>query len=149
MEPGFRMSIGAAREGVGEVLRGFADFATVHALSDEVRRSVNVALDELLANTVSYGLDATSGTATVAAAIADGRLVLTLTDNGREFDPFARAAPDTTLSVEHRQIGGLGIHLVKELMDEVSYRRDGDLNVVVLVKRLGARPGPGTVSEAG
>lgn len=149
MEPSFRMSIGADRNGVGQVLRGFAEFAAAMALPDDVRRSVHLALDELLANTVSYGLDPASGTATVTAAIVNGQLVLTLSDNGREFDPFARAAPDTTLSMERRPIGGLGIHLVKQLMDDARYRREGDLNVVELVKRLGTSSGPGTVSEAG
>ncbi|MBX3133508.1 MAG: ATP-binding protein [Gemmatimonadaceae bacterium] len=56
---------------------------------------------------------------------------------GAAFDPLARAAPDTTLSVEDRPIGGLGIHsIVRRLVDDVRYRRDGDHNVVVLTKRL-------------
>ena len=52
------------------------------------------------------------------------------------FDPFARAAPDTSLSVEERPIGGLGIHLVGQLMDKVDYQRRDNHNVVVLVKEL-------------
>jgi anti-anti-sigma factor len=67
----------------------------------------------------------------------DGELVrVTISDNGPPFDPLAFADPDTALSVEEREIGGLGIHLVRQMMDEVSYqRRDGE-NVVVLAKRL-------------
>jgi anti-sigma regulatory factor (Ser/Thr protein kinase) len=64
------------------------------------------------------------------------RLKLTLTDDGPPFDPFSQAAPDTTLSIEDRPIGGLGIHLVRKLMDEISYERRDGHNVVVLVKRL-------------
>jgi anti-sigma regulatory factor (Ser/Thr protein kinase) len=66
----------------------------------------------------------------------EGRLTVTLTDDGPPFDPFGRAAPDTTLSVEERPIGGLGLHLVRELMDKVSYERRDGYNVVVLVKEL-------------
>jgi anti-anti-sigma factor len=63
-------------------------------------------------------------------------LRVTITDDGPPFDPLAYADPDTELSVEEREIGGLGIHLVRQMMDEVSYRYEGDRNIVVLVKRL-------------
>jgi anti-sigma B factor antagonist len=67
----------------------------------------------------------------------DGEVVrVTITDNGPPFDPLAYADPDTALSVEDRQIGGLGIHLVRQMMDEVSYRYRDGRNVVVLTKRL-------------
>jgi anti-sigma regulatory factor (Ser/Thr protein kinase) len=65
------------------------------------------------------------------------RLTVTLIDDGPPFDPFSEAAPDVTLSVEDRVIGGLGIHLVRKLMDEVSYERRDGQNVVVLKKDLG------------
>lgn len=73
---------------------------------------------------------------TVEVKVGEGRLTVTLTDDGAPFDPLAQAAPDTDLPVEARAIGGLGIHLVRKMMDEVTYQRRGDRNVVVLVKRL-------------
>ena len=66
---------------------------------------------------------------------------------GPPFDPLAYATPDTGLSVAARGIGGLGIHLVRQMMDEVSYRREGDRNVVVLVKRTGEGPQVGQRRE--
>jgi serine/threonine-protein kinase RsbW len=96
-----------------------------------------VVLDDLLANVVLHGLaERPGGEATVDVAKTDGAVKVTIADNGPPFDPFARAAPDTTLSIEERQIGGLGIHLVRQMMDEVSYERRGDRNVTVLMKRL-------------
>jgi serine/threonine-protein kinase RsbW len=137
MHPGFRMSIGAELGDVARVHAAFAQFAEAHAVPAAVRRSMNVVLDELLANTVTYGLaDQVGGSVTVDVELHRDRLAITLTDDGKRFDPFGRAAPDTTLSVEDRPIGGLGIHLVRQLVDEVSYHRHGDHNVVVLVKRL-------------
>ena len=136
MDQGFRVTIG---KGDGEVARAaasFGEFADEHALPAVVRRSVNVALDELLANAVSYG---GAGEVTIEVGLGQGRLTVTLTDDGAPFDPFGKAAPDTALSVEDRPIGGLGIHLVKQLMDEASYQRRNDRNVVVLAKRLGGR----------
>ncbi len=131
------MSVSAHPEGVGEVNAAFAGFAEAHALPAAVRRSINIALDELLANAHSHGrtgLDPSS--VTVEVELDEERVTVTLSDDGTPFDPFGRAAPDTSLSVEERSIGGLGIHLVRQLMDQVSYQRREDHNVVILVKRL-------------
>lgn len=133
------MSIGGDRREVAAVTAAFAAFAERSGLAAGVRRDLLVALDELLANTVSYGLAGrVDGDVRVDASMADGALRVTISDNGRPFDPLARPAPDTTLPVEERPIGGLGIHLVRQLMDDVSYRRVDDRNVVELVKRLHA-----------
>ena len=77
-----------------------------------------------------------AGSVTVEVELDQERVTVTITDDGPPFDPFRQAAPDTTLSVDERPIGGLGIHLVRELMDEVSYQRRDGQNVVVLVKQL-------------
>lgn len=137
MPDGFRLTLAADLQEVARANAAFADFAVARGLPAPVRRSLSVALDELLANTVSYGLDGRpDGSVVMDVTVVPGTLTVTLTDNGTAFDPFAREAPDTTLSVEDRPIGGLGIHIVRRLVDEVRYRRDGDHNVVVLTKRL-------------
>ena len=64
------------------------------------------------------------------------RLCVTLSDNGQPFNPLDLGAPDTTLPVEDRRIGGLGIHLARRMMDEVAYHRRADRNVVTLTKLL-------------
>lgn len=131
------MSVGAHPGGVGELNAAFAGFAEAHALPADVRRSLSIALDELLANALSHGrmgLDPCS--VKVEVELDRERVTVVLTDDGTPFDPFARDAPDTTLSVEERQIGGLGIHLVAQLMDDVSYQRRDGHNVVTLVKQL-------------
>jgi sigma-B regulation protein RsbU (phosphoserine phosphatase) len=139
MRDGFEMSVGAHPGGVGEVSAVFARFAETHALAIAVRRSLDVVLDELLANALSHGLAGReAGEVRVRVELERERLIVTLTDDGPPFDPFARDVPDTTLSVEERPIGGLGIHLVRRLVDEVGYERRGDRNVVVIVKRLPA-----------
>ena len=131
------MSAGADPAGVREVNAAFAEFAEAHALPADVRRSLNVALDELLANALSHGRTGRDPCAvTVEAELDQKRVIVTVTDNGTPFDPFGRDAPDTTLSVEERPIGGLGLHLVGKLMDQVSYQRREGHNVVVLVKEL-------------
>lgn len=139
MTNAFRMTIGADRREIARVNAAFAKFAEQHALPASVRRSLQIALDELLTNTIDYGLvggGGGGGQAIIELEAAGDRVTLKLTDDGRPFDPFARAAPDTSLPLEERRVGGLGIHLVRGLMDEVSYQRRGDRNVVVLTKLL-------------
>lgn len=131
------MVVGTHRGGVGEVNAALAGFAEEHALPADVRRSLTVALDELLANVHSHadaGRDPCS--VTVEVKLDRERVTVIVTDDGTPFDPFGQDAPDTTLSVEERPIGGLGLHLVGQLMDKVSYQRRDGHNVVVLVKEL-------------
>lgn len=147
MRPGFRMTIGADRSEVARVNAAFAEFADSHALPAAVRRSLHVVLDELLTNISVYGFAGREGEGegeggggggevTVEAELGTDRVSVTLTDDGRPFDPFAVAAADTALPVEERRIGGLGIDLVRGMMDEVSYQRRAERNVVVLTKLL-------------
>lgn len=131
------MSVGADPGGVREVNAAFAGFAEAQALPADVRRSLNVALDELLANVLSHGQTGRDPcSVTIEVKLDEKRVTMTLTDDGKPFDPFGREAPDTTLPIEERAIGGLGIHLVEQLMDQVSYERRDGHNVVVLVKKL-------------
>jgi anti-sigma regulatory factor (Ser/Thr protein kinase) len=137
MRPGFRMTIGADRGEIAKINAAFAEFADAHGLPASVRRSVHVALDELLSNTMAHGFAGRDGgEVTVEAVLRTDRVCVTITDDARPFDPFGMAAPDTALPAEERGIGGLGIHLVRRIMDEVSYHRRADRNVVVLTKRL-------------
>ncbi len=134
-----RMFVGTDLGGVAKASAAFADFAEAHAVPADIRRGLNVALDELLTNTVSYGLVDDGGEVIVDVELHPDRLIVTLSDNGRPFNPFGRSAPDTTLSVEERPIGGLGIHLVRKLVDDVSYQRSAGHNVVVLTQRLAGK----------
>ncbi len=127
---------------IGRVIEEFSAFAAQHGLDDKPRRTVNMALDELLNNVVSYAYaDDGEHWIDLRIELNPQRLAVTVGDEGAPFNPFARTAPDTTLSIEDRQIGGLGIHLVKEIMDEVSYVRRTHRNVVTIVKHL-AEPTP-------
>lgn len=149
MPPNTRVSIGADRSEIARVNAAFDDFAGAHALPDAVRRSVSVVLDELLTNTLSYGLVGHGGEAIVDIELRGDRLVITISDNGRPFDPFTSSAPDTTLSVEEREIGGQGLHLVRRMVDEMSYHRRSDRNIVTLTKRLGGAAADHSERDAG
>lgn len=121
--------------GVTEGVSAWAEKAGIPAAATA---QVCVALDELLSNTISYAYqDDDEHEIFIDLERTGDRLTLTTTDDGRPFNPFAQETPDTTLPIEERETGGLGIHLVKSLMSDVSYTRRAGRNVVRLVRRLG------------
>ncbi|MHC4211484.1 MAG: ATP-binding SpoIIE family protein phosphatase, partial [Planctomycetota bacterium] len=115
----------------------FNEFADDAGMPDDIRRRVNMAFDELLNNIISYAFeDENEHEIEVRVNLERQRLVIEVLDDGRPFNPFSQESPDTTLPLEARRVGGLGIHLVQKVMDEVSYERRIDKNLVKLVKRL-------------
>lgn len=98
--------------------------------------SLNLALEEAATNVVLYAYGKNEGEVDIEAVYTDKYLKFILTDTGVAFDPTQKEEVDTTLSVEERQIGGLGIHLVRQIMDSVNYERINGKNVLTLIKRL-------------
>jgi sigma-B regulation protein RsbU (phosphoserine phosphatase) len=93
--------------------------------------------DELLSNIISYAYqDDLEHDIEIKWELSGDRLTMMITDDGIPFNPFGSEAPDTSLSLEERDVGGLGVHLVKSVMDKVSYQRRIDKNVVTLTKRI-------------
>lgn len=141
MRPGVQWTMASDPGEIARINAAFTAFAEAHAVPAAIRRRLNVALDELLQNTLVHGFAGRGrlggdGAVTIAVELLPDRLTVTLTDDGQPFNPLDTAVPDTAGSVEERPIGGLGIHLVRQMMDEVHYHRRGGHNVVVLVKRL-------------
>ena len=98
--------------------------------------SLNLALEEAVTNVVLYAYQKGEGLVDIDAVYTDKRLKFVITDSGIAFDPTKKEAADTTLSVEERSIGGLGIHLVRQIMDSVNYERVDGKNVLTLRKNL-------------
>lgn len=139
MRHGFQLCIDASPDGVGKANAAFTEFAETHAVPDSVRRPVQVAIDELLANELSHGTAGHgSGSVTIEVTLDQDRMSVTLASDGPPFDPFSQEAPDTSLPVEQRPIGGLGLHLVQKLMDEVRYERRDEKNLIHMIKLLSA-----------
>ncbi len=86
-------------------------------------------------NVISYGFnDEQRHFIDISLELTANSLTVSITDDGVPFNPLAEAAPDTTLSIEDRQIGGLGIHIVINMVDDISYQRTADKNVLTLTK---------------
>jgi serine/threonine-protein kinase RsbW len=113
-------------------------FGEVHGLTPQSTFSVNLALDEVVTNIIRYAYN-DNGPAhpiLVRLTFEDGVLAAQVEDNGRAFNPLEAPAPDIDASIEERPVGGLGIHLVRSMMDSVEYRRDDGRNVFIMKKRL-------------
>jgi sigma-B regulation protein RsbU (phosphoserine phosphatase) len=120
---------------IADAIDFFSDFGTKNSLSDEVIQKCNIVLDELLNNTISYGFrDGKKHHITLMFELREERLLITIEDDGVPFNPLSKKPPDTDLPIGEREIGGLGIHLAKNLMDTFNYERKKDKNIITLVK---------------
>jgi serine/threonine-protein kinase RsbW len=100
-----------------------------------------LALEEVFMNVVIHSSPADrSARVEVSLAIVAGELTMTVEDEGPAFDPLALSAPDVSAKLEDRRVGGLGVFLVRKMMDSVRYQRLGARNQLQMTKRVGADP---------
>jgi serine/threonine-protein kinase RsbW len=106
-------------------------------LDADLQMNLNLALEEAVSNVVLYAYPEKSGEKIIISAqrVKD-TLVFTISDKGTAFDPTEAPEADVTLSAEDRPIGGLGIFIVKNIMNEVTYQRINDTNVLTLSKKV-------------
>lgn len=113
------------------------DLGRRHKVPCSVINELNLVLDEVISNIVSYGYpDGGVGWIVVHLDIRPGQVVTEIRDNGIAFDPLSVAAPDLTGTVETRRIGGVGIHFMNSLMDSVAYARVRGENRLTLRKNF-------------
>lgn len=99
---------------------------------------VNIAIDELFGNIAHYAYNPETGRATVRVEVAQDPLsvIITFIDNGVPYDPLAKEDPDITQNCEEREIGGLGIYMVKKTMDDISYEYKEGQNILKIKKKI-------------
>ena len=104
----------------------------------KAQMQIDIAIDELFGNIAHYAYNPEIGKATVRVEVIEDPLAVTITfiDNGVPYDPLAKADPDTTLSAEERDIGGLGIYMVKKSMDDITYEYKDGQNILKIKKKL-------------
>ncbi|MCY4190482.1 MAG: ATP-binding protein [Rhodospirillaceae bacterium] len=128
------MLLSATHDDIVKLYEELEAFAKREGWTSKVEFDLKLVLEELFINIVDYG-DCPGTPVRIAFTSEQDRLTIEISDSGRPFNPLVDAPEvDTSLPIEDRTIGGLGVHLVHKLMDEVNYRRDGDLNRLTLVK---------------
>lgn len=121
---------------LGKLATDLEVFFDEEMLNPALCHCFNLCLDELLTNIISYGYDdGPEHAAHLDMVLAGEQIVATLRDEGKAFNPLKDAPlPDLGAEIEERDIGGLGIHFCKEMMDSIEYRREDDWNILILKK---------------
>ena len=122
---------------IQRLVQTIVTFGKTYHLSREIIHDLNLVLEEVLSNTILYGYEDThEHQIDVQISIQQQTLMVQIKDDGKPFNPLEAPEPDIEKPIEERKIGGLGIYLVRRLMDVLTYKREGGKNVLVMKKYL-------------
>lgn len=129
--PEITLEIGNDFSALGPASQRVRDFLGECRAPDAASFLADLVIEELVTNTIKYGYDDDSAHAIdLRVGYDDCHLTIEVRDDGHAFNPLAQAGPDTTLPAEQRDIGGLGLHLVRQMTDSVTYQRCDGCNIV-------------------
>ena len=124
-------------------------FCEQRGVSEDATHDLCLCLDELIANVMRHGYGGTEGPISLQLSLADGALRLDLRDRAIPFNPLDAPPPKLDVPIEERPIGGLGVHIVRELMTSLEYEWDAGENCVTITLKLQGDPGDPTPSGQG
>ena len=128
----------AAVEHLHEMLLFILGLARQVGFKPAALGKIELACEEAIVNVIEHAYQDRGGDLKISVeAKAKKEIVITLADQGEAFDPLAAAEPaDLSSPLEEREVGGLGIHFIRKCLDEVSYRREDDWNILTLIKKV-------------
>ena len=133
------ISLASTLEEIPRLADAVQSFCQDHHVPSDVASHIALAVEEVATNVIAHGYRGAAGHAfEVRLARDDDAVRVTVSDDAPPFDPLTLTPPDTSAPLERRPIGGLGIHFVRTVMDDVRYRRDASRNILVLIKRVPA-----------
>lgn len=130
--------IPANKKNIAEGIEPIVALLEDHDANFVLTNKIEVALDEILTNVASYAYEPGTGDIEIDYGLDEETRLLTVVvaDRGKAFDPLAKEDPNIALPAQDRKIGGLGIFIVKQVMDEASYRREDGKNILTLKKKI-------------
>lgn len=128
------LTLMAQTENLEQVLEFVNGILEEHNCPMYVQMQLDIAVEELFVNIAHYAYTPEVGQVTIQVSVEDESAAIVFKDSGIPYNPWAKEDPDVTLSLEERQIGGLGIYMVKNSMDEVDYRYEDGKNIVTIKK---------------
>ena len=133
-----KLTLPATLKNIAAATKFMNDVLDSAGCSASVKKQLDVALDELMSNVARYAYAPGTGDITVSVEILEDpkRAVIALSDYGEPYNPLKNVDPDVTLPAEDREIGGLGVFIVKETMDDVTYEYREKQNIITIVKNL-------------
>lgn len=132
------LTIDATIENIEKVTAFVDEQLEMYDCSMKAQMQIDIAIDELFGNIAHYAYNPDVGPATVRVEVTGNPLsvIITFIDHGIPYDPLKKEDPDVTLSAEDRQIGGLGIYMVKKSMDEITYEYKDGQNILRIKKEI-------------
>jgi serine/threonine-protein kinase RsbW len=127
------LKLPARLENLQSFMKPVLNCAKTEGFDQKRIQEIELALEETLANIFNYAYPGTPGDVEINCKLETGRLIIEIIDSGIPFDITSLSDPDLTADIEERKIGGLGVFLVKKMMDEVRYRREKDRNILNLI----------------
>jgi anti-sigma regulatory factor (Ser/Thr protein kinase) len=114
------------------------EFCEIHEIPIKISNTFQIVIDELLSNTIFYGFSKKDkGSIEIQLTLEENIFVVVLIDDGKKFDPHDAPQPDLlNQDIENKQIGGLGINIVKKMTDSFKYERKKNKNIVTLSKKI-------------
>ncbi len=133
-----RLQIDAALENLDVVLEFIGHYLDETNCSVKYISQIQICAEEIFVNIANYAYDGLPGPAEICVETCDqpNSITITFIDSGKPYDPLAKPDPDVTLSASDRKIGGLGIYIVKKIMDETEYKYENGRNIFRLTKLL-------------
>ena len=130
------LKLPARLENLGRWTEAVSECAREQGFDQKKTGRIELALEEALVNICNYSYPEEPGDAEVSCKQDNSRFIIEIIDSGNPFDMTSLPAPDLPSSIEERKIGGLGIFLIKKMVDDVRYRREGNFNILKLtIKR--------------
>ncbi|MDR2546324.1 MAG: ATP-binding protein [Lachnospiraceae bacterium] len=135
-----RITVPAHTDRLDEVLT-FVDEAMINTEMDAMTKNdIRICVEEIFVNIASYAYPAGEGEVTLGISCELWQTAITFADSGMAYNPLAKSDPDISLPADDRDIGGLGVFMVKKLMDEISYRYENDENILTIKKACVRHP---------
>lgn len=131
-----KLTVEAKADRLDEVIAFVDSFLEAQNCPMKAQMQIDLCVEEIFVNIANYAYPDTTGTAEIRIEAENGIVVLTFIDAGLPYDPLQRDAPDITLPAEEREIGGLGIFLVRKNTDTVFYRYEDGKNVLTITKAI-------------
>ncbi len=130
------LTMGFEASDLPRIQSAIGEFSREQDWPPDIEFQVDLVLEELILNAVHHGSEGGRGEISIELISDAEAVIIDIIDDGRPFDPLTDAPePDTDSGIEDRAVGGLGIHLVRTMMDDVTYRREENKNHMRLVKR--------------
>jgi len=135
MSSSFVLTIRPDLDEIAGISTALEEVMKTHSFGEEEILDTQLAVEEAITNVIVHGYEGREGEIVITCRATKGTVEIQIEDTAPPFDPLSLPEPDLTASVDDRKIGGLGIFLIRQVMDNIAYRHEDNKNILILVKR--------------